>query len=795
MKINRKHLRAAWQKCRKELLRYDNVIGVAYGPLESGGKLTGEEGIIGLVNKKVAASELPKNQIIPKAFEKYRINVREPRLTEAAQRKFLKANGIEAGEIDCLIDHFFLDDAKIHAHNLKRLESKKKKSAVEPGDVSTAVMGEIFIIEDDGTLDVDGTIDHIAAYELFRAEFGDHYDFVFFHYDTASGVSAQGNSSPTIYNTITGINHYKGDAYDDRASWDSTKIQSIQKIGGLTQIRRMLHETAHRWCAYVNHKEGGASSDNLHEAFADASQKPYHWGSWLDNNHSCMDYDYYDWKDSATVPGEFEKETLTYGVPGTDEFNYHELDLYLMGLIDKSEVGNFRYINDPTDDDGDGSFAGAEVTLDIDNIIDEEGERNPAYPDTQRVYHQAYILITRSIAGVGTLDDTATVIGNMERYRKGLTSAFREFTRSRGMIDTSLLHANYSSLYVRDNTADTGAASSTGKFWDSPDIWIRDDDDGGTEHEDTDSTKDNYIHVKVWNSSGDDYDDVTVRVYVANFAGTEFYFPDDWHPDLLIAETTVSVAAMSSTVAKVTWPQALIPDATWHPCVLAEIIPMEVTPEQRHHVWDNKKLAQKNITIIYPAEDREPMDVAFQFGNKSNNPKAMKVLSVVQSINMSGVRLSLDTGGVRLAEFSNTELTQKLSALRPDLGGTKGTLRGCCDDGLQFTFCDDTKIIMGNRNKMTLTILKGSSFRISEGVCCGDQKHVPVFNGKRYELPDADVVSYTCSMGEHPFAKMKLIVDARGVQDAKNLRGLISIVQSDEKGNIEGGIDVRLGDA
>jgi hypothetical protein len=803
MRTNRKHLRAVWQKNRKTLLQYDNVIGVAYGPIESGGKLTGEEGIIALVNKKVPVNELPKGQIIPKTVDSYRVNVREPRLNENAQRKYLQANGIETGEIDCLIDHFFLDDAKIHAHNLKRLASRKKKKGgaapgdVEPGDINTAVMGEIFVIEDDGTLEVDGTIDHIAAYNLFRAEFGDHYDFVFFHYDTGSGVSGQGNSSPTIYNTITGLNHYKGDAYDDRASWDSTKIQSIQKISGLTQVRRMLHETAHRWCSYVNHREGGVSSDNLHEAFADAGQKPYHWGSWFDNNHSCMDYDYYDWKNSATVPGEFEKEVLTYGAPGTDEFNYHELDLYLMGLIDKTEVGNFRYIEDPTDDDGDGSFAGAEVTLDIDDVIAEEGARNPAYPDTQRVYHQAYILITRDLAGIGALDDTATVLGNMERYRKGLTSAFREYTRSRGMIDTSLLHANYSSLYVRDNETDTGADSSTGKFWDSPDIWVRDDDDGGVVHEPADSTKDNFIHVKVWNSSGDDYDDVTVKVYVANFAGTEFYFPDDWHPDIFIGEATVSVPAGSSAVAKVTWPKEMIPDETWHPCVLAEVIPMEVTPEGRHHVWDNKKLAQKNISIVYPPSDGEPLDVAFMFGNKNNGRKSRKVLSVVQSVNRSGLRLSLDTGGATLGEYSNAELYQNLSRLQKPKDGASGDQRGYCDDGLEFTFCDDTKIIMG-RNKMTLTILKGSSFRISDHVCCGGgggKMHAPVLDGKRYTLPDDGIVSYSCSMAEHAFAKMRLLIDTSGVSDAGNLRGLISIVQSDENGRIEGGIDIRLGDA
>lgn len=796
MKTNRKQLRAAWQKCRAMLLRYENVIGVGYGPLESGGKLTGEDGIIALVRKKESLVDLVKNQIIPRSFEKFKINVREPRLTAEAQRKFLRENGIEVGDVDCIIDHFYLDDAKIHALNLKQRPSiKKSTGGAEPGDVNTAVMGEIFVIEDDGTLEVAGTIDHIAAYDLFRAEFGDHYDFVFFHYDTASGVTGQGNSSPTIYNMITGINHYKGDSYDGRASWSSSKLQSYQKITGLTQVRRMLHETAHRWCAYVNHQEGGSSSDNLHEAFSDASQKPYHWGSWFDDDHSCMDYDYDDWIDSTTVPGEFEKEDVTYGVPGTDEFNYHALDLYLMGMIDKSEVGSFRYINNPTDTDGDGSYSGTEVTLAIDDVIAEEGERNPAYPDTQRVFHQAYILITRNLAGIGTLGDTSTVLGNMERYRQGFTSAFRAYTRSRGMIDTSLLHSNYDQLYVRDNSADTGASSSTGKFWDSPDIWVRNNDDGGTTHQDTDSTIDNYIHVKVWNSSADAYDDVTVRIYVANFAGTEFYFPDDWHPDLLIGEATISVPAMGSATAKVTWPAAQIPDETWHPCILAEVIPMEVTPELRHHVWDNKKLAQKNITIIYPAEDQDPAVVAFRFGNKNNIRATRKVLSLVQTVNMPGLRFSLNTDGARLESYNNPELTKKLELIRTQGGTVSQQPDRNCNDGMQITFCDDTRVLLGSQKKITLTILKGSSFRISDASCCNDETPPPVTNGKTYSMPDTGIVSYRCDMNGRSFAGMEVVIDYSAVANPQNLRGLISIVQSDEKGRIEGGIDIRLDNA
>lgn len=599
--------RQAYLAVRDELLEYDNVIGVGFGVKEKGGKLTQQFAIIALVEEKLPCSRVPEGQLLPKAFENVPIDVQKPRISEEEHLEFLKRNGIPPEQNECNKDHFFLSDCKIHRLNLERQRDLGEN--IEPGNApcspATAVFGEIFVIEDNGTLISRDKIDHVAAYELFRTRFGDHYDFVFFHYDTASGVPSQGNSSPTIHNTITGIHHPQGDSYDRRATWGSAKIQSYQKVTNLTEVRRMLHETGHRWCAYVNHREDGVPSENLHKDFVIAREAPNHWGGWFDSGNSCMDYHGIEWHDSSKVRGEFEKKYLTQGPPGIDEFGYHPLDLYLMGLMSGEEVGTFRYIRDPDDPDNDDSYTGTEVNLDITNIIAEEGKRNPAYPDTQRVFHQAFILITGNLSGIGSLNDTSTVLGNFELYRSGYLDAFRKATRSRAMIDGSLLHDNYASLYIRDNSADTGTPLSREAFRNSPDIWVRNVDDGGTDHQDTIRNQDNYVHARIWNSSGADYEDVTVRFYRANFAGTEFYYPEDWHPDQLIGEDTVAVPAGGNAVARATWKSDFIPDKVWCPCLLVEIIPMEVVPENRHPVWDNRKLAQKNINIVDPPEDNE----------------------------------------------------------------------------------------------------------------------------------------------------------------------------------------------
>lgn len=636
--------RAAYLAARNELLARDAVIGVGFGIRERGGMITREPAVIVLVDHKLPPDQVPPGQRIPATIQGVPADVREPRLRQEQHEEFLRRNGIPPRQGECNLDHFFIDEGKIHQRNLERL-----RAATEPGDEPqgpvTAVFGEIFVIEDDGTLITD-KIDHVGAYELLRTQFGDDYDFVFYHYDTASGVPSQGNSSNTFYNTTTGINHYKGDNCDERENWDSTRIQANQKVTELNQVRRTLHETAHRWCAYVYHQEDGVFSDALHKEFSSTGQAPLHWGTWLDSEASCMTYDYDDWVDSTLVAGEFQKDHVSAGIPGVDEFGYHPLDLYLMGMLSGEELGTFRYIREPLDADGNGSFTGTAVPLTVENVVAQEGARSPAYPDTQRIFHQAFILLTNDLAGIGTL--TSGVLGNLEIYRRGLANAFRQATRSRGVLDSSLLHAHHRSLYIRDNSSDQGT-SSRGRFWNSPDVWVRNQDDDGTTHQHAIRGQDNYVHARVWNSSDADYADVTVRVYGVDFSATEFYYPDDWHPKNLLGERTLLVPAAGSAVTRVTWSADLIPDETWYTCLLVEVIPLEVTPDHRHHVRDNRKLAQKNVKIADAPEEAGVVSLPFAFGHPSRVQGETALLVVARE---DGVEadLLLDAAGLELRE-------------------------------------------------------------------------------------------------------------------------------------------------
>ncbi|HTD38369.1 MAG TPA: S8 family serine peptidase [Candidatus Limnocylindrales bacterium] len=191
-------------------------------------------------------------------------------------------------------------------------------------------------------------------------------------------------------------------------------------------------------------------------------------------------------------------------------------------------------------------------------------------------------------------------------------------------------------VLVRDELSDTGAVPSTGQFWDSPDIWVRNTDpasdpgaipatygDAGPTQEVQHSST-NYVYVRLKNIGGATSEQGYVRIYVSHFAGTEFVYPNDFiptnHPGqpvpvpmtpgtYLIAEIPYNpIAAGTSVVLHAPWPSALIPPqtamvgmstVTWHPCLLAEVSPHPGPSLAGVHVWDSPNLAQKNITINY----------------------------------------------------------------------------------------------------------------------------------------------------------------------------------------------------
>ena len=153
---------------------------------------------------------------------------------------------------------------------------------------------------------------------------------------------------------------------------------------------------------------------------------------------------------------------------------------------------------------------------------------------------------------------------------------------------------------------------------------------------------------------------MTVNFYLANFRtlapGTEFLYPVDWNPQGLLGSATVSVPAASrgidgTAIAKIKWTKDKIPTASgWHPCLLCEVIPLNAEPSRLHHVFDNKKLAQLNITIIDPPK-ASPMNGGYIFNYKFVvghylDPSEVLEVRIQSEQHNREVHLFLDTGAL-----------------------------------------------------------------------------------------------------------------------------------------------------
>jgi subtilisin family serine protease len=233
-------------------------------------------------------------------------------------------------------------------------------------------------------------------------------------------------------------------------------------------------------------------------------------------------------------------------------------------------------------------------------------------------------------------------------------------------------------VIIRKNVGDNGSVPATGRFWDCPDIWVRNVSPAAEgaaalpanyatpgPTQDVVAAQDNYIYVRVKNIGPVATSTFYIRVYLTHWAGTEFVYPDNFIPSdppgqllpfplvdstHLIGEVqTGGLGPNASEIVTVVWPAAAIPPQEvmvggstvhWHPCLLVEISPQDGPLPSGPHVWDNNNLGQKNVTITYAADDGS-FASALVAGNLLNASKFL-TLRIDRAQVPAGVRLYLD---------------------------------------------------------------------------------------------------------------------------------------------------------
>lgn len=153
-------------------------------------------------------------------------------------------------------------------------------------------------------------------------------------------------------------------------------------------------------------------------------------------------------------------------------------------------------------------------------------------------------------------------------------------------------------LWLRDNAADAGAATSTGAFWDSPDLWVRRQDDGGTTHQSPEYGQDNWFYARVHNKpAAGAARHFVVTFHAKGFAGTQFQYAGDFLPSSA-AKAEFDLEPGGTRIVKARWPRSAVPPPGSHTCLLAAVLSKADLPAPGKHVWESNNLAQKNLTVV-----------------------------------------------------------------------------------------------------------------------------------------------------------------------------------------------------
>lgn len=198
---------------------------------------------------------------------------------------------------------------------------------------------------------------------------------------------------------------------------------------------------------------------------------------------------------------------------------------------------------------------------------------------------------------------------------------------------------SYSDVYVRHHASDTGDAGSADPFWESPDVVVRQLDDGVMENQDLVAGQDNWIYVRFTNRGPRPTRQVKVGLRAAAYAGTEFRYPHDWtaNDDAHLAPVPVldafdNVPVGATRVAKfrlLKEQSARLGDwqeAGWHPCLLAEADCVTDYGTPGRHSWESNNLAQRNVTVVN-APTRQAVRYAFLAGHTLDaaNPTKLRL--------------------------------------------------------------------------------------------------------------------------------------------------------------------------
>jgi len=295
--------------------------------------------------------------------------------------------------------------------------------------------GNVTVMAVSGNYDAknsDGSINALPRQEIakeFLKNHPDQYDFfvIFSNFDFSMPDASAKAFYLEVKNDTQGIGKL---LFDNSTLFGSnSKLQGTIDMGNIATITTnptdpkfeetisiLAHEQMHRWGANVKFKDGNGNNST-----ALLGKDGTHWSFLLDSDGSVMYGN--DWRDNGDG---------TFTSVAANKY-YSPLDLYLMGMIDKSKVPPMLLIEnasvDPTRLPAVGeTISGTAHSIAIDDIIAAEGLRVPDASSSQKIFKTAFIFITRP----GTY--TGNEIPVIENIRSAWAGRFSTLTGGKGSI-------------------------------------------------------------------------------------------------------------------------------------------------------------------------------------------------------------------------------------------------------------------------------------------------------------------------------------------------------------------------
>ncbi|MEI6209510.1 MAG: putative Ig domain-containing protein [Desulfuromonadales bacterium] len=257
---------------------------------------------------------------------------------------------------------------------------------------------------------------------------GDNVDFLVFlsTFEYALPGGAQGLYTG-VKNDTQGINR---PLFDNSGQFGSNgKLQGTIDLGNVTTLAAapygakldqtliiLGHELMHRFGPHVRFKDPDGVLNSALLGDGDT-----HWSYLLDSKGSLMYGN--GWMDNGN--GTFTSTSQQSG--------YSPLDLYLMGMIPKTQVPPMLLIENTNIDKtqlphlGD-TITGTAKTVTIDDIVAAEGERTPNAASSQKQFNIGFVLLTR------TGDNATAATQAIEVLRKAWAGRFAELTQGKGSV-------------------------------------------------------------------------------------------------------------------------------------------------------------------------------------------------------------------------------------------------------------------------------------------------------------------------------------------------------------------------